>query len=144
MKADGSEIVLHERSLGGHPEWARGSFIIGKKSHHQAVYDVTTQEFVEYWEDRKVFPKPEGDVALTQDMKLFVNGHKGKDGKNYYTIYRRSDGSYIRSEGINRGSHNGSCRVDPTPRWNRSGNQILVPGVAADNTRQLFLLKLTK
>ena len=36
----------------------------------------------------------------------------------------------------------GPLRLDPAPCWNRTGNVIVVPGIAPDTTRQMFLLEL--
>jgi len=33
-------------------------------------------------------------------------------------------------------------RIDPAPRWNRDGDAILLPGLAEDGTRQLFILRI--
>ncbi|MEC9352816.1 MAG: hypothetical protein VYD81_05840 [Planctomycetota bacterium] len=30
----------------------------------------------------------------------------------------------------------------PPPRWNRAANAILVPGIAANKTRQMFLIRV--
>ena len=103
------------------------------------VYDVDTQEIVEQWGDENVFPNPEGDISLSPDGKFFVNGFK-KGSKNFYVVYQREDGTHVRSEGVNKGGFSGDIRIDPAPRWNRLGNQILIPGLTRDGKRQLFLL----
>ena len=36
----------------------------------------------------------------------------------------------------------GTHRIDPAPRWNRTGDAILVPGLAPDGTLQLFILRI--
>jgi hypothetical protein len=69
----------------------------------------------------------------------FVNGHKQAD-KNYYTVYRRSDGSFARSEGVYKGPYDGDIRIDPAPRWNRTNSAIGVPGIAKNKTRQMFVI----
>lgn len=33
----------------------------------------------------------------------------------------------------------GNLRLDPAPCWNRAGNAIVVPGIAPDGTRQMFV-----
>ena len=88
-----------------------------------------------------MFPNPEGDIALSPDGNWFVNGY-GKDGKNYYTVLRKSDQVYAKSEGVNKGGFSGDIRIDPAPRWNRTNNAILVPGIAENGTRQMFLISV--
>ena len=139
VHADGTGLTLHKKHIGGHPEWAEGSLLIGRSGRRQVVYDVDTQEIVEQWGDENVFPNPEGDISLSPDGKFFVNGFK-KGSKNFYVVYRREDGTHVRSEGVNKGGFSGDIRIDPAPRWNRSGNQILIPGLTRDGKRQLFLL----
>ena len=36
----------------------------------------------------------------------------------------------------------GPLRLDPAPCWNRTSDAIVVPGIAPDTTRQMFLLEL--
>ena len=74
----------------------------------------------------KMFPKPEGDISLSPSGQWFVNGYK-KGKKNYYAVYRRADGAFARSEGIDKGSYSGDIRIDPAPRWNRTNDAILIP-----------------
>ncbi|MHC4580207.1 MAG: hypothetical protein ACYS14_02040, partial [Planctomycetota bacterium] len=54
--------------------------------------------------------------------------------------YRRSDGAFVRSEGIDKGAYSGDIRIDPAPRWNRTNDAILVPGLAENKTRQMFVI----
>ena len=92
-----------------------------------------------------IFPNPEGDVALSPDGEWFVNGFKNRKAKStYYVVYRRSDGASVRSPGVNIGNlASGDFRQDPSPCWNRSNNQILVPAIAEDGkSRQLFVLTI--
>ncbi|MEK6247290.1 MAG: hypothetical protein N2C12_03870, partial [Planctomycetales bacterium] len=48
----------------------------------------------------------------------------------------------VRSEALSNGSFSGDIRIDPAPRWNRANNTILVPGIAKDNTRQMFMIQI--
>ena len=89
----------------------------------------------------KMFPKPEGDISLSPNGRWFVNGYK-KDTKNYYAIYRRTDDAFARSEGIDKGSYSGDIRIDPAPRWNRTNDAILIPGIAKNKTRQMFVIRV--
>ena len=86
-----------------------------------------------------------GRPELSPDGKWFVNGYKKnkKGTKNYYAVYRRSDGAYRRSDGIDKGSYGGDIRIDPAPRWNRTNDAILVPGISKDKTRQIFMIRIT-
>ena len=89
----------------------------------------------------EIFPNPEGDISLSPSGKWFANGYK-RGNRNYYTVYRRSDGAFARSEGLDRGSYRGDIRIDPAPRWNRTNDAILVPGIARNKTRQMFLIRV--
>jgi hypothetical protein len=50
----------------------------------------------------------------------------------------------VRSPPIKTKAGGGSVRVDPAPRWNRTSDALLVPGLTDDGTLQLFTLKLTR
>ena len=125
----------------------------------QIVYDIDKKKIVAQLGNPKIFPKPGGDISLSPDGNWLVNGYsknkkkpkdvkKPKDdkkddkrpGKNYYAVYRISDGAYVRSEGINKGLYSGDIRIDGAPRWNRTNDAILVPGLAKNGTRQMFIL----
>lgn len=34
----------------------------------------------------------------------------------------------------------GNIRIDPAPRWNRTNDAILVPGISKNKTRQMFVI----
>jgi hypothetical protein len=140
IHADGTGLTVQD-FIGGHPEWAEGHLLIGRQGDKQILYDVDQKKVVEQWGTPKIFPNPEGDISLSPNGDWFVNGYK-KGDKNYYTVYRRSDGAYARSEGIYKGEYDGNIRIDPAPRWNRTNDAILVPGIAGNNTRQMFLLRV--
>ncbi len=146
MNVDGSDLVLHDTFIGGHPEWgAKGHILIGSQKgkdgnkDKQVLYNVETRKIVGQLGNPTIFPKPEGDVSLSPNGKWFANGY-GKSSKNHYTIYRMSDGAYAMSEGINKGSFSGDIRIDPAPRWNRTNDAILVPGIAENGTRQMSII----
>lgn len=141
IRADGTELTLHEMHIGGHPEWAEGSKLIGRSGVNQVLYDVVQKKVVGQWGTPEIFPQPEGDVALSPDGQWFVNGHKQGD-KNFYTVYRRRDGAFAKSDGIFKGAYAGDIRIDPAPRWNRTNDLILVPGIASNGTRQMFLMRI--
>lgn len=147
VHADGSGLTLHETFIGGHPEWAEDNLVIGVEkgdsegSDKQILYNIDTKEIVGQLGNPSLFPKPEGDISLSPDGNWFANGYK--DGnKNYYTLLRRSDGAFVRSEGIDKGAYSGDIRIDPAPRWNRTNDAILVPGIANDGTRQMFVMRV--
>ena len=141
IRADGTGLTLHEIHIGGHPEWAEGSLLIGRRGAKQILYDVMQKKVVGQWGTPEIFPNPEGDISLSPNGQWFVNGHK-KGDRNYYTVYQRHDGTFARSEGIFKGSYGGDIRIDPAPRWNRTNNMILVPGIAKNRTRQLFMIRV--
>jgi len=141
IRADGTGLTLHERFIGGHPEWAEGNLVIGREGNRQVLYDVEKKEIVRQLGTPEIFPQPEGDISLSPNGEWFVNGYGDKKvNKNFYTVYRRADGAFVRSEGIDKGAYSGNIRIDGAPRWNRSSDAILVPGIAEDETRQMFVL----
>jgi hypothetical protein len=138
---DGTGLTLHDMHIGGHPEWAEGHLLIGKWKDHQILYDVDTKRVVGQLGTADIFPKPEGDVALSPDGNWFANGYKNGD-TNRFVVFRRSDGAYVRSRGLDKGSYSGDIRIDPAPRWNRANNALLVPGIAENKTRQMFVIDI--
>jgi len=143
VRSDGTELTLHDMHIGGHPEWAEDSLLIGRRGAEQILYHVAQKKVVGQLGTPNVFPDPEGDIALSPNGEWFANGHKQGD-KNYYTLYRRNDGAFVRSPGISKGSYHGDIRIDPAPRWNRDNNAILVPGIAKDKTRQMFVIRVVR
>ncbi|MCH7686081.1 MAG: hypothetical protein IH899_05270 [Planctomycetes bacterium] len=141
INVDGTGLTLHDMHIGGHPEWAEDNLLIGRQGKNQILYDVNKKKVVGHLGTPEIFPNPEGDISLSPNGKWFVNGYK-KGNKNYYVVYRRSDGAYGRSEGVDKGSYGGDIRVDPAPRWNRTNDAILVPGIAKDKTRQMFVIRV--
>ncbi|MHC4117223.1 MAG: hypothetical protein ACYSWO_06915 [Planctomycetota bacterium] len=141
INADGTGLTLHEQFIGGHPEWAEGNLLIGRHGKNQILYDVDTKKVVGQLGTPEIFPNPEGDISLSPGGDWFVNGYK-KGEKNYYAVYRRSDGAFARSKGLDKGSYGGDIRIDPAPRWNRTNDAILVPGIAKNKTRQMFVLRV--
>jgi hypothetical protein len=142
IRPDGSGLTIHRAFWGGHPEWERGSRMIGAVDGKQVIYDVDVEKIVGQIGTPAILPDPEGDVALSPDGRWFVNGSRqGPD--NVYTIVRLSDGAVVRSGGIpHLGFTRGDLRLDPAPTWNRSSTAVLAPGFAADKTRQLFLIRI--
>ena len=141
IHADGTGLTLHETHIGGHPEWAEDSLVIGRQDKKQILYDVDEKRIVGQLGTPEIFPNPEGDIALSPNGKWFVNGYK-KGNKNFYVVYQRSTGVFVRSRGLDKGAYSGDIRIDPAPRWNRSNDAILVPGIAKNGTRQMFLIRV--
>jgi len=141
IRADGKGLTLHETNIGGHPEWAEGSQLIGRQGKNQILYDVEEKKVVGQLGNPEMFPDPEGDISLSPDGNWFVNGYK-QDTENFYAVYRRSDGAFVRSEGINKGAYSGDIRIDPAPRWNRTNDAMLVPGIDKNKTRQMFIINV--
>ncbi len=139
---DGSKLTRHEQHIGGHPEWGEGSLLIGREGKNQIFYDVDSKKVVKQLGTAEIFPNPEGDISLSPDGNWFANGYK-KGSENVYTVYRLSDDQYVKSEGVYKGDFSGDIRIDPAPRWNRSNDAILVPGIDENNTRQMFLIRVS-
>jgi hypothetical protein len=141
VRTDGTHLTAHGY-IGGHPEWAEGSRVIGQKGDRQVVYDVESKEIVGQIATPKIIPKPGADISLSPDGKWFVNGY-GSGGGNYYVIVRLSDGAHVRSQSFSRGPYTrGELRIDPAPRWNRTSDAILIPGYTEDGTRQMFIIRV--
>ena len=139
---DGSDLRRQQTHIGGHPEWDAGSRMIGSIAKRQAIFDVDSQKLVELIGDRDVFPDPEGDIALSPDLEWLANGYKD-DGKVYYIVHNRRTGETIRSAGYDLyGRVSGDLRCDPAPRWNRTGDRLLIPSMMEDGTRQMFVMQM--
>ncbi len=141
IHADGTGLILHDKHIGGHPEWGEGNLLIGREGKNQILYDVDTKKVVGQLGTSQMFPNPEGDISLSPSGEMFVNGYK-KGNKNYYTVFRLGDGAFAMSEGLDKGTYGGDIRIDPAPRWNRTNDAILVPGIANNKTRQMFMIRL--
>ena len=138
---DGTNLQLHETHIGGHPEWAEGSVIVGRRGDRQVRYDVDQKKIVGQIGTSKIFPDPEGDIAFSPDGRWFANGWS-KKGVNRYVVYRLADGAHGRTLSFSRGEYSGRLRIDSAPRWNRTSDALLVSGLAADGTRQLFVVRV--
>ena len=141
IHTDGSNLTLHSKHIGGHPEWDLGNVLIGRQNKDQILYHVDSKKIIGKIGSAKLFPKPEGDISLSPNGQMFVNGYK-KDRKNFYSVYRKTDGAFGLSKGLDKGSYSGDIRIDPAPRWNRTNDIILVPGLTDNKTRQLFLIRV--
>ena len=139
---DGTDLRQQETHIGGHPEWDAGSRMIGSIAKRQAVFDVDSQKLVELIGDRDLFPDPEGDIALSPNLEWLANGYK-QNGKVHYVIHNRLSGRTYRAGGYELfGRVSGDVRCDPAPRWNRTGDSLLIPSMMEDGTRQMFVLRM--
>jgi len=154
IHADGTGLTAHTTFIGGHPEWDEGNVLFGSaRDEHgetrQVRYDVIKKEIVEYMGNPEIFAEPEGDISLSPDGNWFANGYESHQKKmNFYTILRRSDGAFAKSPGVSnggftsKGPYGSNVRIDAAPRWNRTNDAILVPGVAENGTRQMFVIRV--
>ena len=53
-----------------------------------------------------------------------------------------SDAAYARSSGLGKGMYADDIRIDQTPCWNRDNTAMLVPEIASDKTRQMFIVRI--
>jgi len=146
IKPDGTGLTRHEQFIGGHPEWEFGPRVIGDLDGKQVSYDVDKKQIVGQIGTPAILPKPGGDIALSPDGKWFVNGYR-EGRENFYVIIRRADGSHLRTRGLPIDHWTGGdLRLDPSPCWNRTSDQIAVPAIADDppRTRQTFLIRIRK
>jgi len=146
IRPDGTGLTPMKQHIGGHPEWDEGHRMIGRSGPSQVVFDVDRQEVTSTLGSPGIIPDPEGDIALSPDAQWIVNGYGDQD-RNYYVFLRRSDSFFIRTPGLYKnGWISGDLRLDPAPRWNRDGTEILVSAIADDKpkTRQLYLIRLRK
>jgi hypothetical protein len=143
IRPDGTGLTMHSQHIGGHPEWATGTGIIGAVDGKQVIYDVDQKKVVEVLGAGDVFPQPGGDVALSPDSKWFVNGYREKQA-NHYIVYRRADKTWQKTSSYpHPGRTSGELRVDAAPTWNRTSDAVLFPAVdSKDDSRQLFLLRI--
>jgi hypothetical protein len=144
VRVDGTG--LRKIPFAGHPEWLEGTLFAMASKEHGAynLYDVAEQKWAGQLGGPGVFPDTDDDNAMSPDTKLYVGSYKPKPTECVYTIYRRSDGKYVRSPPVPTKSGGGVVRIDSAPRWNRTSDGLLVPGVAEDGTLQLFEVRLSK
>jgi hypothetical protein len=71
-----------------------------------------------------------------------VNSHR--EGEyHHYTFLEMKSRRIVKSPPVFMSTwRGGPLRLDPAPTWNRTSDAIVVPGIAPDGTRQMFLLEL--
>ncbi len=143
MHADGSNLTVLERHLGGHPEWAPDHRVIGTLDGDAILFDVDKQQRVATLGNATIFPDPNGDKSLSPAGDWLVNGYRTKS-VNYYAFLRLANGAHATSPGFDQRTWTkGELRIDPAPCWNRDGTKILFPSLDASGaTRQLFVAEL--
>ncbi len=142
IRVDGSE--LRPIPFGGHPEWLEGSVLAMTSKEHGAfnLYDVAGKKWAGQLGGPGVFHNTDDDNALSPDGKWMIGSHKQQPNECVYTLFRRSDSAVVESPIVPTKVGGGDVRLDPAPRWNRTSDAVLVPGLAKDGTVQLFVLKL--
>ncbi len=144
VRPDGTGLTRHDTFIGGHPEWEWGSRIIGSHDGKQVIYDIAQKKVVDSLGGKDVFPNPEGDVALSPDGSWFVNSHREGE-HHHYTVLDMKTRRVVKSPPVFLANWNrGALRLDPAPCWNRTSDALVVPGIAPDGTRQMFLLELKR
>ncbi len=140
IRSDGTGLSLIEYD--GHPEWFQENLLSLPGKTFFRLYDVDTKKVVGRIGDEGVFPSPGGDNAFSPDGKWYVGSHKPSKTECVYTFYRLADKAYSRVPAIHTKADGSVTRVDPAPRWNRTSDAILAPGVAEDGSRQLFVVRI--
>ena len=119
-------------------EWATEDLIFGKSGRGIVFHNITSDE-TETALGR--FDDPRGDLALSTDSTMFVNGWE-EENQLFYHVVRLTDGMQVKSVPLERGPYvKGELRIDAAPRWNRKGNKLLVPGWV-EGHRQLHVIEV--
>ncbi len=142
IHSDGSG--LQHAPFTGHREWGQGKNLVLAGTNGYELYDVDQNKVVGAFGSKEIFPKPTSDNIMSPDAAFYVGSHNPNSDMCIYTFLRFADGAFVRSRPIKtRGKpENNDVRIDPAPRWNRTSNAILVPGIADDGTLQLFEITL--
>jgi hypothetical protein len=147
IRPDGSGLKPLEVHPGGHPEWDAGNVLIGNHGDKVVRYDVDRDEVVETLGTSAELGGAEGDKALSLDGTLLVNGSRKSDANVYAFLDRRTGEVHRCPTTFDvRGWTGGDLRIDPAPCWNRTGDAIVFPALAAETppTRQMFLIRMEK
>jgi hypothetical protein len=147
VRPDGSELTAHTFFIGGHPDWDMDNRMIGARGDNLVVCDVFTGKVVADLGGPELVINPGGDTAVSPAGRWLVNG--SRVGKyNHYLFLDRRTGRSFKSPGVfmadwtTNGPRGAAVRLDPAPAWNRESNAIVVPGIAPDGTRQMFLITM--
>ncbi len=143
VEPGGAALTIQGVFIGGHPEWLQGHQILGHEGKNLVIYDTDRQQIASRLGDASVFRDPGGDNAFSPDGQWIVNGSGPKNG-TVYVMYRLADGVWAHTETFDQGQWlSGDLRCDPAPCWNRASDQVLFPSIAADGTRQIFIMSRT-
>lgn len=142
IHGDGTGLIRHE--FDGHPEWAEGNLLVLPGEEAFELHDVDQQTLAGHIGESGVFPNTWEDNALSPDGKWFVGSHNPTNKQCVYTFYHMENKNFIRTDTMTTFRDGKDVRIDPAPRWNRTSDAILVPGIAVDRTRQLFIIRLKK
>ncbi len=140
VERDGADLTIQDVFIGGHPEWLQGHLILGHEENNLVIYDTDRQQIASTLGDASVFRDPGGDNAFSPDGQWIANGSGPKNG-TVYVMYRLADEAWAHTETFDQGQWiSGDLRCDPAPCWNRTSDQVLFPSIAADGTRQMFIM----
>lgn len=140
INADGSG--LRRQIFDGHPEWAVGNLLALPGGESFELHDVDAQKIVGQIGEKGVFVNTWEDNALSPDANWIVGAHNPTKSECVYTFYYLASKQFIRTPSIYTWRDGKNMRIDPAPRWNRTSNAILVPGLTKDRSRQLFVIRL--
>lgn len=140
IRSDGSN--LGRIDYDGHPEWYEGRLLSLPGEGNFNLYNVDTKEVVGHIGEKDTFPSPGSDNAYSPDGQWYVCAHRTEAGKRAYTFYRFADKAHFLSPEMRTSSDRGVTRIDGAPRWNRTSDAILTGGIAADGSRQLFVVRI--
>ena len=141
VRVDGTG--LRKIPFAGHPEWLSGTLfaMASKEDGAFNLYDVTAERWSGQLGAPGVFPDTNDDNALSPDRQWFVGSHRPSPQACVYTIFHIADGRHVRTPAVPTKSGGGLVRLDSAPRWNRTNDGLLVPGLAEDGTVQLFVVR---
>ena len=142
IKVDGTKFFTGHINIGGHPEWANGTEIIGTHDNKQIVYDIITRKIKRTIGSNVIFPQPNGDISLSPNSDWLINGYNDKAGTNFYSLMNLKTGNWVNTPSFNTGIYKKDLRIDPAPRWNHDNNKVLVSGLDESGIRQLFVISL--
>lgn len=105
--SDGTELK-RVSYIGGHPEWVTESLLFGKDNRRIVYHNITNDE-TEAVLGR--FDDPRGDLALSTDSTMFVNGWE-EDETLLFHVVRLTDQAQVKTIPLERGPYdNGELRI---------------------------------
>ena len=116
----------------------------GDAEKRLVLYDSEKQQIIQELRPSEIFPDPGNDVALSPDAKWIVQGFE-EEARNAYAVYRRSDGTWAHTPWFDQPQYDSDpLRIDAAPKWNRSGDQILLSSLTdePDPAQRHFLIRV--